>query len=90
VDTLDELARLQGLLTEHDALVGATDHGTTKSVYGRDPDGLEFEIAWLIPADLLDGAAFSARNRISRLDLARETQRYGGGTRGGTGISTPA
>jgi hypothetical protein len=25
-----------------------SDHGTTKSLYGRDPDGLEFEIAWVV------------------------------------------
>ena len=38
------------------ALVGSSDHGTTKSLYGKDPDGLEFEIVWLIPADQLDDA----------------------------------
>jgi hypothetical protein len=25
-----------------------SDHGTAKSLYGRDPDGLEFEIAWVV------------------------------------------
>ena len=51
------------------ALVGTSDHGTTKSLYGKDPDGLEFEIVWLIPADLLDDAALAARKRIGPLDL---------------------
>ena len=37
------------------ALVGASDHGTTKSLYAKDPDGLEFEVSWIIPlADLTD------------------------------------
>jgi catechol-2,3-dioxygenase len=90
VDTLDELERLQATLAEHGALVGASDHGSTKSLYGRDPDGLEFEIAWIIPADLLDDEALAARKRIGRLDLAREKARYGGDTRGGVGVSTPA
>ena len=90
VDTLDELARLRDLLTRADALVGASDHGTTKSLYGRDPDGLEFEIAWIIPADLLDDEARKARTRIGRLDLDRERARYGGKTRGGVGISVTA
>ncbi len=89
VDTLDELDRLREALTEAGALVGSSDHGTTKSLYGHDPDGLEFEIAWIIPADLLDDAALAARTRIGRLDIAREKQRYGGTTRGGVGISTP-
>ncbi|GAA5188638.1 VOC family protein [Rugosimonospora acidiphila] len=90
VDTLDELERLRGLLTGAGALVGASDHGTTKSLYGQDPDGLEFEIAWIIPADLLDDEARSARMRIGRLDLDREKARYGGQTRGGIGISISA
>jgi catechol-2,3-dioxygenase len=89
VDTLDELERIQSRLAQADALVGASDHGTTKSLYGRDPDGLEFEVAWVVPADRLDDAALAARSRIGRLDLAGEKARYGGGTRGGLGISVP-
>jgi catechol-2,3-dioxygenase len=54
VDTLDELDRIRGLLIERGALVGATDHGTSKGIYAHDPDGLEFEVCWLVPADLLD------------------------------------
>lgn len=90
VDTLSELQRLADRLREHGALGGASDHGTTKSLYGRDPDGLEFEIAWIIPADLLDEQALSARTRIGRLDIAREIERYGADTPGGVGVSQPA
>lgn len=90
VDTLDELERTATRLAAAGALVGSSDHGTTKSLYGRDPDGLEFEIVWLIPADLLDQQALAARTRIGPLDLAREKRRYGAQTRGGIGISTPA
>jgi catechol 2,3-dioxygenase-like lactoylglutathione lyase family enzyme len=90
VDTLDELERTAERLARAGALVGSSDHGTTKSLYGKDPDGLEFEIVWLIPADLLDEAALQARKRIGPLDLEREKRRYGGQTRGGVGISTPA
>jgi len=90
VDTLAELARVAERLAAAGALGGASDHGTTKSLYGHDPDGLEFEIAWIVPADLLDDAAVAARKRIGRLDLAREQARYGADTRGGVGISIPA
>lgn len=90
VDTLDELTRLQQVLAEHGALSGASDHGTTKSLYGRDPDGLEFEIAWIVPADLIDEAAVNGRKRIAPLNLERERQRYGAATAGGVGISSPA
>jgi catechol-2,3-dioxygenase len=87
VDTLDELERLAGRLVEAGALVGTSDHGTTKSLYAKDPDGLEFEVVWLIPADLLDEAARENRKRIRPLDLAKEKQRYGAQTRGGVGVS---
>ena len=90
VDTLTELERIQQRLAAAGALVGSSDHGTTKSLYGRDPDGLEFEIAWIIPADLLTQAAKDARKRIGHLDLQREKARYGADTRGGVGISIPA
>ena len=87
VDTLDELERVQAELASRDALVGATDHGTTKAVYGHDPDGLEFEVCWLVPADLLTDDVEMA---MRPLDLAAEKQRYGATTRGGIGISFPA
>lgn len=90
VDTLAELERLAGVLSEAGALVGASDHGTTKSLYAKDPDGIEFEIAWIIPADRLDETALQARSRIEGLDLEKEKQRYGASTRGGIGISVPA
>jgi catechol-2,3-dioxygenase len=90
VDTLTELARVRDALSEAGALVGSSDHGTTKSLYAKDPDGLEFEVVWLIPAHLLDESALSARTQIGRLDLDGEIARYGAETRGGVGISIPA
>jgi catechol-2,3-dioxygenase len=90
VDTLAELERTATKLTEAGALVGTSDHGTTKSLYGKDPDGLEFEIVWLIPKDLLDEQALDARKRIGPLDLTKEQARYGADTRGGVGISVTA
>ena len=90
LDTLDELERTAAALSGAGALVGASDHGTTKSLYGRDPDGLEFEIVWIVPADRLDEQTLGARKRIGRLDLAAERARYGGRTRGGVGVSSPA
>lgn len=89
VDTLDELSVTAERLAAAGALVGSSDHGSTKSLYGRDPDGLEFEIVWLIPADRLDEAALDARRRIGRLDIEAEKARFGGQTRGGVGISVP-
>jgi catechol-2,3-dioxygenase len=90
VDTLTDLQRLADRLTDAGALVGASDHSTTKSLYGHDPDGLEFEIAWIVPADRLDDAAVAGRSTIKALDLPREIARYGADTAGGIGISRAA
>ena len=87
VDTLDELERLAGVLSAMGALVGASDHGSTKSLYAKDPDGIEFEVAWIVPAALLDEAAVASKASIAALDIAREKARYGGSTEGGVGIS---
>jgi catechol 2,3-dioxygenase-like lactoylglutathione lyase family enzyme len=87
VDTLAELERLSRALEEQSALTRANDHGATKSVYGRDPDGLEFELTWIVPAEALDDDALAARTRIRRLDFAKERARYGAETPGGIGIS---
>jgi catechol-2,3-dioxygenase len=89
VDTLAELQRIEGLLSERGALVGASDHGTTKALYAQDPDGIEFEVSWLLPADLITEEVVESKTRISRLDLSREIERYGADTRGGVGVSIP-
>lgn len=88
VDTLAELRRISGVLRESGALVGASDHGSTKALYAHDPDGIEFEVSWLVPADLLgdDDAALST----AALDLDGDIARYGADTRGGVGVSIPA
>lgn len=86
VDTLADLADIARRLGEESSLVGATDHGTTKALYGRDPDGIDFEVAWLVPADLItEDIAPVAR----RLDLDAEIERYGAETPGGVGVSRP-
>jgi catechol-2,3-dioxygenase len=87
VDTLDELRRIAGVLTERGSLVGASDHGSTKALYARDPDGIEFEVSWLVPADLLTP---DIRMQTLPLDIEAERARYGGSTRGGVGVSIAA
>jgi len=86
VDTLAELQRIREVLIERGALVGASDHGSTKALYAQDPDGIEFEVSWLVPAALLDP---SEKISTLPLHLEREIDRYGADTRGGVGISVP-
>ncbi|MBF8191436.1 VOC family protein [Nonomuraea sp. K274] len=89
VDTLDELERVAAKLGDLGALVGSSDHGTTKALYARDPDGLEFEVSWLVPAALLTDEILAARASIRPLDLTADKERYGAQTRGGVGVSIP-
>ena len=46
VDSITDLAVAHDLLVEMGALVGSTDHSVSKSLYGVDPDGIEFELMW--------------------------------------------
>ena len=87
VDTLAELARIRGALADAGALVGASDHATTKALYAQDPDGLEFEVSWLLPADLVTAEVRARGATTAPLDLEGEIARYGAQTRGGVGVS---
>ena len=49
VDTIDDLVAIRGQLGEIGALAGESDHGTSKSLYAKDPDGIEFEVMWATP-----------------------------------------
>jgi len=90
VETLADLEEHASALTAAGALVGASDHGTTKSLYAQDPDGIEFEVVWIIPAHLLTPADVQGgAARPKPLDLEREKARFGAQTRGGLGISVP-
>ena len=89
VDTLAELSRIRDALLVVGALAGESDHATTKALYAQDPDGIEFEVSWLLPADLITPEVAEARARIGRLDLPGEIARYGAQTRGGVGVSIP-
>ncbi|RPK54571.1 Catechol-2,3-dioxygenase [Streptomyces sp. ADI96-02] len=79
VPTLHDLRAVAERLAERGALVGATDHGTTKGVYAKDVDGLEFEVCWLVPHELIDD---EARARRGPLDIDAEIARFGATTEG--------
>jgi len=76
VDTIDELAEARTVLADAGALSGESSHGATKSLYGADPDGNEFEIMWMLPRDAWGDYEHSAP--IDRLDLDAELGRWTG------------
>jgi catechol-2,3-dioxygenase len=83
VQTLGDLQELALRLANAGALVGATDHGTTKALYAKDPDGLEFEVCWLVPQELLTQEAIEAKSKLRALNIDAEIERYGLETVGG-------
>ena len=87
VDTLGDLRTYASALADAGALVGASDHGATRSLYAKDPDGLEMELAWVVPAALLGP---SDRAGTRPLDLDADIARFGADTPGGIGVSRPA
>ena len=44
VPATEDLVAAAATLAELDALTGQSDHGATKTLYGRDPDGNEVEL----------------------------------------------
>jgi catechol-2,3-dioxygenase len=76
VDTIDELAEGRRALIEDGAYTGESSHGATKSVYGADPDGNEFEIMWMLPRDTW--GAYEHVAPVDRLDLTAEIRRWSG------------
>lgn len=76
VPTIDALAEARDGLLAAGALAGESDHGATKSLYGADPDGNEFEIMWMLPRDAW--GEHESQAVIERLDLASEVARWSG------------
>jgi len=76
VGSLAELAEARDRLAERGALVGASDHRVSKSLYAKDPSGIEFEVMWRVPAE--DWEKEMRRGpMIAPLDLDGELARWG-------------
>jgi catechol-2,3-dioxygenase len=76
LDTVEELAEARRALLDAGAHTGESSHGATKSLYGADPDGNEFEIMWMLPREAWGEYADSAP--VERLDLDAELARWSG------------
>jgi catechol-2,3-dioxygenase len=76
VDTVEELEEARHTLANLGAYTGESSHGATKSVYGIDPDGNEFEVMWMLPK--ADWGDFEHAAPVEHLDLPGEVRRWGG------------
>ena len=82
VGTLAELVETRQKLVDADALVGESDHRLSKSLYAKDPSGIEFEVLWRVPvedweSELGQGDAYTVPldwdRTLARWDNARQT-----------------
>ncbi len=76
LDTIDELVEARQALLDAGALTGESSHGATKSLYGADPDGNEFEIMWMLPRQ--DWGPYGDSATIDPLSLPAEVARWSG------------
>lgn len=76
VNIIEDLVAAQTALQQVAALTGASSHGATKSLYGVDPDGNEFEITYTIPRS--DWGEWENGGTVEPLDMSAELAQYGG------------
>jgi catechol-2,3-dioxygenase len=81
VGTLADLADIRARLAGRGALVGASDHRVSKSLYAKDPNGIEFEVMWRVPAEDWE-QELQGGGMIAPLDLDGELARWGDRTTG--------
>jgi catechol-2,3-dioxygenase len=87
VDTIEDLEQARRTLAELDAFTGESSHGATKSVYGVDPDGNEFEIMWMLPREAW--GEYENAASTERLDLGAEVRRWSGRRTAGILVEEP-
>jgi len=75
VETIHDLAEIRERLQRMGSLAGESDHGVTKSLYAKDPDGNEFEVMWMLPREQWGDLEHEAM--VGRLDLAAELAQHG-------------
>ena len=88
VGTLADLTQARARLLAAGALVGESDHRVSKSLYAKDPSGIEFEVLGRVPAE--DWAAETADgDMILPLDLDAAIARWGQDQATGAAAGSP-
>ena len=75
VPDVEDLVEARVALANLGALTGESDHGATKSLYGKDPDGNEFEVMWSVPRE--DWGAYERDAVVQPLNLEQDVERWG-------------
>lgn len=87
LDTVDELAEFRRLLLDAGAYTGESSHGATKSVYGADPDGNQFEVMWMLPR--AEWGIYESAAIVERLDWTAELASWSGRRTAGEIVHEP-
>jgi catechol-2,3-dioxygenase len=88
LDTIDELVQMRQALVDSGAYTGESSHGATKSLYGVDPDGNEFEVMWMLPRE--SWGRYENEAPVEALDLPGEVARWSGVRTAGRIVTEPA
>jgi catechol-2,3-dioxygenase len=75
VPSIADLAAAQETLAALGAMTGRSDHGATKSLYGVDPDGNEFEVMWMVPRE--QWGEYDRRAVVQPLRLEQDLAKFG-------------
>jgi catechol-2,3-dioxygenase len=73
VETIQELPSIRTALQNADAFIGESDHGNSLSLYAKDPDGIEFEVFWMVPVEEWESRGFGTRRLQLEQEIARRT-----------------
>ena len=89
VGTLAELVDIRRKLAEGGALVGESDHRLSKSLYAKDPSGIEFEVLWRVPVEDWDAELAQEGGFTVPLDWDRTLSRWDPHRKTGAAANSP-
>ena len=89
VGTLDELVETRKKLLDAGALVGESDHRVSKSLYAKDPSGIEFEVLWRVPLEDWDAEQSLPGGFTVPLDWDRTLSRWDTHQKTGSAANSP-
>jgi catechol-2,3-dioxygenase len=69
--------------------VGESDHRLSKSLYAKDPSGIEFEVLWRVPVEDWDGELARGEGYTVPLDWDRTLTRWDTGRPTGAAAGSP-
>lgn len=88
VGTLEDLIQTRARLVEAGTLVGESDHRVSKSLYAKDPSGIEFEVMWRVPEQDWD-AELAKGSMTVPLDFDEAVARWGRDQATGAAAGSP-